>query len=90
MDPHLAGINFPIIADTSHTVSEAYEIQLNDGTALRDTFIIDPVGAVRHISINELDVGRNISEGLRILPRIKNRGTLSHWLETRAEHPNKL
>ena len=70
-DPHLAGINFPIIADTSHTVSEAYEVLLNDGTALRGTFIIDPVGAVRNISINELDVGRNISEVLRILRALK-------------------
>src|SRR4029453_7496798 len=64
-DPRLMNINYPVIADTGHQVSDAFDVLLDDGAALRGTFIIDPEGIVRHMSINELDVGRNVSETLR-------------------------
>ena len=42
-----------------------------DGAALRGTFIIDPEGIIRHMSINELDVGRNVNETLRVLQALR-------------------
>lgn len=73
-DPRLKDVRYPVIADTSHRLSEAFGILLGDGTALRATFIIDPEGIVRHIQINDLDVGRNIDETLRILKGLHTGG----------------
>jgi alkyl hydroperoxide reductase subunit AhpC len=38
---------------------------------LRGTFIIDPEGILRHMSVNELDVGRNVNETLRVLQALR-------------------
>ena len=70
-DPRLANINYPVIADTGHQVSGAFDVLLEDGAALRGTFIIDPEGILRHMSINELDVGRNVNETLRVLQALR-------------------
>src|SRR5439155_27340819 len=64
-DPRLANINYPVIADTGHQVSGAFDVLLEDGAALRGTFIIDPEGILRRMSINELDVGRNVDGRVR-------------------------
>src|SRR5205814_1309072 len=66
-----ANINYPVIADTGHEVSGAFDVLLEDGAALRGTFIIDPEGILRHMSINELDVGRNVNETLRVLQALR-------------------
>ena len=70
-DPRLANINFPVIADTDHQMSGAFDVLLEDGAALRGTFIVDPEGILRHMSINELDVGRNVNETLRVLQALR-------------------
>ena len=70
-DPRLANINFPVIADTDHQMSAAFDVLLEDGAALRGTFIIDPEGILRHMSVNELDVGRNVNETLRVLQGLR-------------------
>jgi alkyl hydroperoxide reductase subunit AhpC len=66
-DPLLRNVNYPVIADASHKLSDAFGILFDDGSALRATFIIDPEGIVRHIQVNDLDVGRSVDETLRIL-----------------------
>jgi len=66
-DPRLAEVRYPVIADTAHRLSSAYGVLTEDGTALRGTFIIDPDGIVRHMQVNDLDVGRNKEETLRLL-----------------------
>ena len=40
---------------------------MDDGVALRATFIADPDGIIRHVSVNDLNVGRNVDETLRVL-----------------------
>jgi peroxiredoxin 2/4 len=70
-DPRLMNINYPVIADTGHQVSGAFDVLLDDGAALRGTFIIDPEGILRHVNINELDVGRNVNETLRVLQALR-------------------
>jgi alkyl hydroperoxide reductase subunit AhpC len=66
-DPRLRGVSFPVLADTSQRLSAAYQVLLDDGTALRGTFLIDPDGILRHVLMNDLDVGRNVEETLRTL-----------------------
>lgn len=67
-DGGLGPINIPLIADTNHTLSRDYGVLLEDeGVALRGIFIIDPKGVLRQITINDLPVGRNVEETLRLV-----------------------
>jgi alkyl hydroperoxide reductase subunit AhpC len=66
-DPRLAGVNYPVIADTAHELSRSFDVLLEDGATHRATFIIDPSGLLLHMSVNEHDVGRSVDEVLRIL-----------------------
>ena len=64
----LGDINYPLIADLKKEISTAYNV-LDDaaGVALRGLFIIDPDGVIMHSTINNLPVGRNVDETLRVL-----------------------
>lgn len=68
----LRNIDFPVIADTAHALSRQFNVLLDDGSALRATFIIDPGGTLRHMSVNEIDVGRNVDETLRVLRGLRS------------------
>lgn len=64
----LGPINIPLLADTNHSLSRDYGVLIEEeGIALRGLFIIDPKGTVRHITINDLPVGRNVDEALRLV-----------------------
>jgi alkyl hydroperoxide reductase subunit AhpC len=66
-DPRLAGVDYPVIADTAHELSRSFDVLLDDGGTHRATFIVDPNGTLLHMSVNEHDVGRSVEEVLRIL-----------------------
>lgn len=68
----LRDLKFPMLADTSKSLAEELGI-LTDGdkVAYRATFIIDPHGIVRWVSINDLGVGRNVAEVLRVLDALQ-------------------
>lgn len=66
-DPRLAGVDYPVIADTAHDLSRSFDVLLEDGATHRGTFIIDPNGTLVHMSVNEHDVGRSVEEVLRTL-----------------------
>jgi alkyl hydroperoxide reductase subunit AhpC len=66
-DPRLAGVRYPVIADTAHELSRSFDVLLDDGATHRGTFIVDPDGVLVHMSVNEHDVGRSVEEVLRIL-----------------------
>jgi peroxiredoxin (alkyl hydroperoxide reductase subunit C) len=70
-DPRLQDVHYPVIADTSQQLGNAFGVLLEDGTALRGTFIIDPEGIVRCMHVNDLDVGRNVEESLRLLRALR-------------------
>jgi alkyl hydroperoxide reductase subunit AhpC len=70
-DPRLQDVVYPVIADTAHALSEAFGVLGDDGAALRGTFIVDPAGVLRHLQVNDLDVGRNIDETLRLLRALR-------------------
>ncbi|KAK8378440.1 hypothetical protein O3P69_011146 [Scylla paramamosain] len=64
----LGGLQYPLLADFNKTISRDYGVLLeDDGVALRGLFLIDPEGVVRHMSINDLPVGRSVEETLRLL-----------------------
>ena len=66
--PDLKALPFPMLADTKRELSQALGIlHKEDGVALRATFIVDPQGIIRHVSVNDLSVGRNVGETLRTL-----------------------
>ena len=68
----LRDLRFPMIADTSKSLAEELGI-LADGEkiAYRATFIIDPEGIVRWVNVNDLNVGRNVAEVLRVLDALQ-------------------
>ncbi|WP_271411904.1 peroxiredoxin [Pseudomonas sp. Q1-7] len=64
----LKGLSFPWLADSRHELADALGIiDRHEGVALRATFIIDPDNVIRHVSVNDLLVGRNPQETLRLL-----------------------
>ena len=66
--PDLKNLPFPMLADIKRELSNGLGILHKDaGVALRATFIVDPQGIIRHVSVNDLSVGRNVSEVLRTL-----------------------
>lgn len=73
-DARLTGVNFPVLADTAHRLAAAYNVLIEDGTALRGTFIIDPEGRLRQMVVNDLDVGRNVGDTLRTLRALRTGG----------------
>ncbi len=68
----LRDLNFPMIADTSKSLAEELGIlEGNEKVAYRATYIIDPDGIVRWLNINDLKVGRNVEEVIRVLDALQ-------------------
>jgi alkyl hydroperoxide reductase subunit AhpC len=67
MDPRLAEVRYPVIADSLRELSRSFGVLQEDGTAHRGSFIIDPDGVLLHMSITAHDVGRSVDEVLRLL-----------------------
>ena len=60
-------VRFPLVADLSKQISRDYDVLLGDKVALRGSFLIDKDGTVRHAVVNDLPLGRNIDEMLRMI-----------------------
>jgi alkyl hydroperoxide reductase subunit AhpC len=64
----LQNLEIPMLSDLKRELSQALGIlHREEGVALRATFIVDPDNIIRHVSINDLNVGRNPQETLRVL-----------------------
>ncbi len=62
----IENLNYPLVSDLSKKISSDYGVLLDDaGIALRGLFVIDDKFKVRHITINDLPVGRSVDEVLR-------------------------
>ncbi len=64
-------VGFPLVADLSKQISRDYGVLLNDAVALRGLFLIDKEGIIRHAVINDLPLGRNVDEALRMLDALQ-------------------
>ncbi len=60
-------VRYPLVADLTKEISKAYDVLLDGGVALRGSFLIDTDGTVRHAVVNDLPLGRNIDEMLRMV-----------------------
>lgn len=60
-------VNFPILSDINKHIANDYEVLTEDGVALRGSFLIDPNGVIQQATVNNLSVGRNVDETLRLL-----------------------
>ncbi|HLS28932.1 MAG TPA: peroxiredoxin C [Opitutales bacterium] len=61
-------VNYPLIADIKHEICQAYGVQHpEDGVAFRASFLIDEEGIVRHQIVNDLPLGRDVDEMLRMV-----------------------
>jgi len=59
-------VKFPLVADIKHEITNAYGVEHPDGVALRASFLIDKDGIVQHQTVNNLPLGRNVDEMLRM------------------------
>jgi peroxiredoxin (alkyl hydroperoxide reductase subunit C) len=70
--PALRNLPFPMLADLKRELSAALGILHKDvGACLRATFIVDPSGKIRWVSVNDLSVGRNVAEVLRVVDALQ-------------------
>jgi peroxiredoxin 2/4 len=64
----IGDIGYPLVADLTKQISTDYGVLFDGaGVAFRGTFLIDKAGNVRHCVINDLPLGRNIDEALRMV-----------------------
>src|SRR5438067_4718905 len=70
--PDLRDLPFPMIADVKRELAGALGVlDRKEGVTMRATFVVDPQGVIRFVSVNDLNVGRNPAEVLRVLDALQ-------------------
>jgi peroxiredoxin (alkyl hydroperoxide reductase subunit C) len=64
-------VRYPLVADIKHEICKAYDVEAEGGVAFRGSFLIDKVGVVRHQVVNDLPLGRNIDEMIRMVDALQ-------------------
>ncbi len=65
-------VKYPLIADVNHAICQAYDVEHPEASvAFRGSFLIDKQGMVRHQVVNDLPLGRNIDEMLRMIDALQ-------------------
>ena len=64
-------VKYTMVADVKHEICRAYDVELEGGVALRGSFLIDRSGVVRHQVVNDLPLGRNVDEMLRMIDALQ-------------------
>lgn len=65
-------VKYTLVADMSHAICKAYDVETPDGAvAFRGSFLIDKEGMVRHQVVNDLPLGRNVDEMLRMIDALQ-------------------
>lgn len=68
----IQGVSYPLVADLNKTISRDYDVLVEGaGIAYRGLFLIDLNGVVRHQVINDLPLGRNVDEALRMIEALQ-------------------
>ncbi len=68
----IGNVQFPLVADFQKVISQDYGLLLEGGMALRGTFLIDKEGIVQHATVNNLGLGRNIDEMIRLVDALQH------------------
>jgi peroxiredoxin (alkyl hydroperoxide reductase subunit C) len=67
-DGGIGAVKYTLVADVKHEICQAYDVEHpSDGVAFRGSFLIDEDGMVRHQVVNDLPLGRNVDEMLRMV-----------------------
>lgn len=64
-------VGYTLVADIKHEICKAYDVEAEGGVAFRGTFLIDKSGVVQHQYVNNLPLGRNIDETLRLVEALQ-------------------
>jgi peroxiredoxin (alkyl hydroperoxide reductase subunit C) len=64
-------VQFPLVADLTKQISRDYGVLFDDAVALRGLFLLDKNGIVRHALVNDLPLGRNVNEALRMVDALQ-------------------
>jgi peroxiredoxin (alkyl hydroperoxide reductase subunit C) len=64
-------VGYPLVADIKHEICKAYDVEAEGGVAFRGSFLIDKAGVVRHQIVNDLPLGRDIDEMLRMVDALQ-------------------
>lgn len=64
-------VGYPMVADIKHEICKAYDVEAEGGVAFRGSFLIDKTGVVRHQIVNDLPLGRDIDEMLRMVDALQ-------------------
>lgn len=68
----IGAITYPLVADVKHEICRAYDVEFDSaGVAFRGSFLIDKEGVVRHQVVNDLPLGRNVDEMLRMVDALQ-------------------
>jgi peroxiredoxin (alkyl hydroperoxide reductase subunit C) len=67
----IGNVQYPLVADLTKTIARDYEVLLDDAIALRGLFLIDKDGVIQHAVVNNLPLGRNVDEALRMLDALQ-------------------
>jgi peroxiredoxin (alkyl hydroperoxide reductase subunit C) len=70
-DGGIGNVQYPLVADLKKDIARDYGVLVDDSVALRGLFLIDKEGVVRHALINDLPLGRNVGEALRVLDALQ-------------------
>ncbi|MBZ0093739.1 MAG: redoxin domain-containing protein [Burkholderiales bacterium] len=64
-------VGYPMVADIKHEICKAYDVETEGGVAFRGSFLIDKSGVVRHQVVNDLPLGRDIGEMMRVVDALQ-------------------
>ncbi|RRH85675.1 peroxiredoxin [Pseudomonas aeruginosa] len=67
----IGAVEFTMVADVKHEITRAYSIEHEDGVALRASFLIDRAGVVQHQVVNNLPLGREVDEMVRLVEALQ-------------------
>ncbi len=67
----IGNIQFPLVADLTKDIARNYDVLLGNAVALRGSFLIDAKGIVRHQVVNDLPLGRNVDEAIRMVDALQ-------------------
>ncbi|GFE59417.1 peroxiredoxin [Geobacter sp. AOG2] len=70
-DGGIGNIQYPLVSDLNKNIAREYGILFNESVALRGLFLIDTKGVIRHAVINDLPLGRNVGEALRMVDALQ-------------------
>jgi peroxiredoxin (alkyl hydroperoxide reductase subunit C) len=70
-DGGIGNIQYPLVSDLNKNIAREYGILFNESVALRGLFLIDTKGVIRHSVINDLPLGRNVGEALRMVDALQ-------------------